>query len=93
MTLLSPPLFENSQVYIEYSHCQFRERNPGNREIDSSSGASEHQDIFFLDFFRFFSIFFLKKLEKNDLIREVHDAKLARVDEHCHRNTCVVSNR
>ena len=29
--------------------------NPANREIVSSSGASEHQDIFFLDFF---SIFF-----------------------------------
>jgi hypothetical protein len=29
--------------------------NPANREIASSSGASEHQDIFFFDFF---SIFF-----------------------------------
>ena len=29
--------------------------NPANREIASSSGASEHQDIFFPDFF---SIFF-----------------------------------
>jgi hypothetical protein len=31
--------------------------NPTNREIDSSSGASDHQDFFF----DFFSIFFLKK--------------------------------
>jgi hypothetical protein len=39
--------------------------NPANREIASSSGASEHQDIFFFDFFKiFFSFFFLKKLEK-----------------------------
>ena len=36
--------------------------NPANREIASSSGASEHQDIFFSDFF---SIFFLKKTWKN----------------------------
>jgi len=28
--------------------------NPANREIASSSGASEHQDIFFFDFFSFF---------------------------------------
>jgi hypothetical protein len=32
--------------------------NPANREIASSSGASEHQDIFFFDFF---SIFFPQK--------------------------------
>jgi hypothetical protein len=36
--------------------------NPANREIASSSGASVHQDILF---FRFFSILFSKKLEKN----------------------------
>jgi hypothetical protein len=41
-------------------------RNPANREITSSSGASEHQDIFFFDFFSiFFSLHFLKKLGKN----------------------------
>jgi hypothetical protein len=34
--------------------------NPANREIASSSGASEHQDIFFS---RFFFNFFSKKLE------------------------------
>jgi hypothetical protein len=39
--------------------------NPANREIASSSGASEHQDIFFSDFFSiFFLLHFLKKLEK-----------------------------
>jgi hypothetical protein len=32
--------------------------NPANREIASSSGASEHQDIFFFDFY---SIFFPQK--------------------------------
>jgi hypothetical protein len=35
--------------------------NPANREIASSFGASEYQDIFFAIFFQFF---FLKKLEK-----------------------------
>jgi hypothetical protein len=39
--------------------------NPANREIASSSGASEHQDIFFPDFFSiFFLLHFLKKLGK-----------------------------
>jgi hypothetical protein len=37
-------------------------RNPVNREIASSSGASEHQDIFPPDFFQFS---FLKKTWKN----------------------------
>ena len=36
--------------------------NPANREIASSSGASEHRDIFF---FGFFSIFFLEKTLNN----------------------------
>jgi hypothetical protein len=39
--------------------------NPANSEIASSSGASEHQDIFSPVFFSiFFELHFLKKLEK-----------------------------
>jgi hypothetical protein len=39
--------------------------NPANKEIASSSGASEHQDIFFFDFFStFFLLHFLQKLGK-----------------------------
>jgi hypothetical protein len=39
--------------------------NPANREIASSFGTSEHQDIFFADFFSIsFQLHFLKKLEK-----------------------------
>jgi len=44
--------------------------NPANREIASSSGASEHQDIFFFDFFQFFfSFIFSKNLKKYDFTR------------------------
>jgi hypothetical protein len=39
--------------------------NPANREIASSSGASEHQDIFFFDFFQFFLAAFSQKTFKN----------------------------
>ncbi len=41
--------------------------NPANREIASSSGASEHQDIFFSRFF--FNFFLSKNLKKYDLTR------------------------
>jgi hypothetical protein len=45
-------------------------RNPGNREIASSSGASGHQDIFFSIFFQFFfNCIFSKNLKKYDLSR------------------------
>jgi hypothetical protein len=40
--------------------------NPANRDIFSSSGVSEHQGIFFLDFF---AIFFSKNLKNYDLTR------------------------
>jgi hypothetical protein len=44
--------------------------NPANREIASSSGVSEYQDIFFSIFFQFcFSCIFSKNLKKYDLTR------------------------
>jgi hypothetical protein len=39
-------------------------RNPANREITSSSGTSEHQDIFFSIFFNFFLASFSQKTWK-----------------------------
>jgi hypothetical protein len=45
-------------------------RNPANREITSSSGTSEHQDIFFSIFFNFFLASFSQKTwKKYDLTR------------------------
>jgi hypothetical protein len=44
--------------------------NPANREITSSSGASEYQDILFFDFYSFFLKKVLwKNLKKYDLTR------------------------
>jgi hypothetical protein len=53
-------VFYTHAVYVRLSGTSGLASNPANKEIASSSGASETKTFFFSDFLLFFLIFFKK---------------------------------